>query len=122
MMKKIIVGITAAAVIVAGVLFVCGWFLSEAGATDYYARIDNQKIKKVDSDGGVIDPHGGLPYSYTLLAYDENGDEKDITFGTERKLKEGAFIRLTVAPVRGVLAWSEEPYDQLPKAVKNRFD
>ena len=61
MMKNIIVGITAAAVSVAGVLCVCGWFLSEAGATDYYARIDNQKIKKVDSDGGVIDPHGGMP-------------------------------------------------------------
>ena len=28
---------------------------------------------------------------------------KDITFGTSRKLKEDAFIRLTVMPLRGVL-------------------
>ncbi len=52
-----------------------------------------------------------MSYSYTLPAYNENGDKKDITFGTSRELKEGAFIRLTVMPIRGVLEWSEVQYD-----------
>ncbi|MCI8811486.1 MAG: YxeA family protein, partial [Oscillibacter sp.] len=52
---------------------------------------------------------------------DENGSEKEITFGTSRELREGAFIRLTVMPVRGVLDWSEVQYDELPEAVQNHY-
>lgn len=121
-MKKIImVGITAAAVIAAGFICFCGWFLSEAESTYYYAQIDNSKIEQVHSRGGVIDLHGGMDYSYTLYAYDEDGNGKDITFGTSRELKEGAFIRLTVMPVRGVIEWSEVQYDELPKDVRSNY-
>lgn len=77
--------------------------------------------KQVDSRGGVIDLQGGLPYSYTLPAYDENGSKKDITFGASRELKEGAFLCLTVAPVRGVVEWSEVQYDELPAAVQVHY-
>ncbi len=121
-MKKIImVGIIAAAVIAVGFICFCGWFFSGAESTYYYAQIDNSKIERVDSRGGVIDLHGGMDYSYTLYAYDENGNGKDITFGTSRELKEGAFIRLTVMPVRGVIEWSEVQYDELPAAVQSIY-
>ncbi len=119
MKKKIMIGITAVAIVVIGFACFCIWFLSEAGSTYYYAQIDNSKIEQVNSRGGVIDLHGGLRYSYTLPAYNENGGKKDITFGTSRELKEGAFIRLTVMPVRGVLEWSEVEYDELPLAVQS---
>ncbi len=62
-----------------------------------------------------------MSYSYTLPAYNENGDKKDITFGTSRELKEGAFIRLTEMPVRGVLKWNEVQYDELPAAVQSNY-
>lgn len=75
----------------------------------------------MDAKGGVISFKGNLPYSYTLLSYDEKGNEKEITFGTSRELKEGAFIRLTVMPVRGVLDWSEVQYDELPAAVQAHY-
>ena len=75
----------------------------------------------MDAKGGVISFKGNLPYSYTLLSYDEKGNEKEITFGTSRELKEGAFIRLTVMPVRGVLDWSEVQYDELPSAVQAHY-
>lgn len=121
MKKKIIIGITAVVIVVIGLVCFCAWFLSGAGSTYYYAQIDNNKIEQGDSQGGVINFHGGMSYSYTLPAYVENGDKKDITFGTSRELKEGAFIRLTVMPVRGVLEWSEVQYDELPAAVQNNF-
>ena len=35
------------------------------------------------------------PHSHTAGCYDEDGNAKDITFGTSRELKEDAFIRLT---------------------------
>ena len=62
-----------------------------------------------------------MDYSYTLFSYNENGKGKDITFGTSKELKEGAFIRLTVMPIRGVLEWKEVQYDELPAAVKSNY-
>ena len=116
---KIVIGI--AAVLLIALIGFCAWFLSGSGSAEYYVQIDNIKVEQVDSNGGVVNFKGNLPYSYTLLSYDENGSEKEITFGTSRELREGAFIRLTVMPVRGVLDWSEVQYDELPAAVQNHY-
>ena len=116
---KIIIGVVA--VLLIGLVGFCAWFLSGSGSAEYYAQIDNTKVEQVDSNGGVINFKGNLPYSYTLLSYDENGSEKEITFGASKKLREGAFIRLTVMPVRGVLDWSEVQYGELPAAVQNHY-
>jgi uncharacterized protein (TIGR01655 family) len=121
MKTKIMIGITAVVIVLIGLVCFCAWFLSGTGNTYYYTQIDNNKIEQGDSNGGVINFHGGMSYSYTLPAYNENGDKKDITFGTSRELKEGAFIRLTVKPVRGVLEWSEVQYDELPVAVQRNY-
>ncbi len=121
MKKKVKITIGVVAVLLIGLVGFCAWFLSGSGSAEYYAQIDNTKVEQVDSNGGVINFKGGLPYSYTLLSYDENGSENEITFGTSRKLREGAFIRLTVMPVRGVLDWSEVQYDELPDAVQAHY-
>jgi uncharacterized protein (TIGR01655 family) len=121
MKKKIMIGITAVVIVMIGSVCLCEWFLSGTGNTYYYTQIDNNKIEQGDLNGGVINFHGGMSYSYTLLAYNENGGKKDITFGTSRELKEGAFIRLTVKPVRGVLEWNEVQYDELPMAVQRNY-
>ena len=118
MKKKILFGIGVVFLIV-----ICfGVFLlSGAGSTYYYSQIDNSKIEQTESAGGVINFEGSMDFSYTLRCYDEDGNEKDITFGTSRELKEDAFIRLTVMPVRGVLEWSEIQYDELPIAVQEQY-
>ena len=121
MKKKVKITIGVVAVLLIGLVGFCAWFLSGSGSAEYYAQIDNTKVEQVDSNGGVINFKGNLPYSYTLLSYDENGSENEITFGTSRKLREGAFIRLTVMPVRGVLDWSEVQYDELPAAVQAHY-
>lgn len=121
MKKKMIAGSFMAAVVITGFICVCIWFLSGAGSTYYYTQIDNSKIEQVESKGGVINLNGSMDYSYTLLSYDENGKGKDITFGTSRELKEGAFIRLTVMPIRGVIEWEEVSYDELPADVQGNY-
>lgn len=118
MKKKILFGI--------GVIFlivICfGVFLlSGAGSTYYYSQIDNSKIEQTESAGGVINFEGSMDFSYTLRCYDEDGNAKDISFGTSRELKEDAFIRLTVMPIRGVLEWSEIQYDELPIVVQAQY-
>ena len=121
MKKKVKITTGVVAVLLIGLAGFCAWFFSGSGSTEYYAQIDNTRVEQVDSNGGVINFKGSLPYSYTLLSYDENGSEKEITFGTSRELREGAFIRLTVMPVRGVLDWSEVQYDELPVTVQNHY-
>lgn len=118
MKKRTLFGIGVVAFIA---VCVCIFFVSEAGSTYYYSQIDNSKIEPGKPRDGVIDFSGGMDYSYTLFSYNENGKGKDITFGTSRELKEGAFICLTVMPIRGVLAWEEVQYDELPKAVKEQY-
>lgn len=121
MKKKVKIAIGVAAVLLIGLIGFCAWFLSGFGSAEYYSQIDNSRIEQVDSRGGVINLKGSLPYSYTLLCYDENGSGREITFGTSKELRDGAFIRLTVMPVRGVLDWSEVQYDELPTAVQNHY-
>ena len=118
MKKKVKIVIGIAAVLLISLIGFCAWFLSGSGSTEYYAKIDNSKVEEVDTKGGVISLKGNLPYSYTLQSYDKNGNEKTLTFGTSRELRDGAFIRVTVMPVRGVLDWCEVPYDELPSAVQ----
>lgn len=121
MRKKVLGGIATAVVIVAVVIGFGMWFLSGSNSTYYYTQIDNSKIEQNDSDGGVVNLNGGMEYAYTLSAYNESGKEKDITFGASRQLREGAYIRLTVMPVRGVIEWSEVQYDELPEAVQDNY-
>ena len=116
---KIIIGVVA--VFLIGLVGFCAWFLSGSGSAEYYAQIDNTKVEQVETNGGVISLKGNLPWSYTLTAHDETGGEKEITFGTSRELRDGAFIRLIVMPVRGVLDWSEVQYDELPAAVQTHY-
>ena len=121
MRRKLTIGIAAVVILIVGFIGFCMWFLSGTGSTYYYSQIDNNKIEQTESKSGVINFSGSMDYSYTLFSYDENGKGKDITFGASKELKEGAFIRLTVMPIRGVLEWKEVQYDELPAAVQSNY-
>lgn len=123
MMKKNVFAGIGIAVLVVAVLFGFGtWLYSGTGSVYYYTQIDNSKISEGKQRDGVIDLQGGMSYSYTLPAYNEKGVGKDITFGASRKLREGAFLKLKVSPVRGVVEWSEAAYEELPEAVQKEYD
>lgn len=113
------VGVAVAAVLGFCIVFT-GLRLGTAG-TYYYTRIDNSKIKENDASGGVVNFKGSMDYLYTLPAYNEKGREKEITFGTSRQLREGAFLRLTVSPLRGVVEWKEVEYEELSADVREMF-
>lgn len=69
----------------------------------------------------MIDFNGGLDYSYTLLAFNDSGEEKNITFNTSKELRDGAFICLEVVPIRGVIAWAEIQYEDMPSIVQDNY-
>ena len=122
MKKNVLVGIGTAVAIMAALLSLGAWLYSGSGSAYYYTQIDNSKISEGKPRDGVIDRQGGMSYSYTLPAYNEKGMGKDITFGASRKLREGAFLKLTVSPIRGVVEWSEVAYEELPEAVQKEYD
>ena len=84
-------------------------------AAAYYARIDNSSVTE-------IPPSGGMSYRYVLPAYREDGHRTEMTFDTSRILKEGAYIRLESAPLRGVIGWEEVQYEDLPPAVRAQYE
>lgn len=122
MKKNVFVGIGSVVLIVV-VLFGLGiWLYSGTGSVYYYTQIDNSRISEGKPRDGVIDLQGGMDYFYTLTAYNEKGMGKDITFGVSRKLREEAFLKLTVSPIRGVVEWSEAEYEELPEAVQKEYE
>lgn len=122
MKKTVWIGIGIAAVVIIGAALCGAWLFSGLGSTCYYTQIDNSRLTQVSSQGMIdLSGNGGMDHSYTLTAYDENGGEKDITFGVSRELRESAFLCLTVQSVRGVLDWCEVQYDELPAAVQAHY-
>lgn len=114
--------ITAVTIVLVAVLGVGCWWLLTGGADGYYyVQVDNTKTEPLESKGGIIDPTGGMSLSYTLPGFDKEGVEKEISFGTERELREGAYLRLTVLPIRGVVEWIEVQLDDIPAKAKARL-
>ena len=119
MIKRIV--LLTAAIIAAVLLCLCRWIFSSDSYSYYYVQIDNSKTEKLESRKGVIDFNGGMELLYRLPAYNEAGEEREITFGTTRHLREGAFLKLSVAPLRGVVEWEEIRLEEMPKEVRDRF-
>lgn len=121
-MNKRIVAVAVVVVLAVGFIFAFqqGIIPGSANGT-YYTQVDNSKVTEQEPGGGVIDFTGGMPYLYTLSCYDKDGNVQELSFGTERKLREGAYLELTAVPVRGVMNWSEVQFDQLPSAVQGKI-
>ncbi len=108
---KILAGIGI--ILVIAVFFIVFWLLFYQEST-YYTKIDNTKVEQLNS--------GDMRFEYTLDAYNEKGNSKEITFKTSRELKEDAYLKLDVMLTRGVKSWEEVQYDELPDKVQEKYD
>lgn len=118
MKKSMIVRVGGVIAAVLGFCVVFTGICVGAAGTYYYVRIDNSKVKENDSRGGVVNLKGSMDYIYTLPACSEKGNKKEISFSTSRMLREGAYLRLTVTPLRGVVEWKEVEYEELSTDVR----
>ena len=108
---KILAGIGI--ILVIAVFFIVFWLLFYQEST-YYTKIDNTKVEQLNS--------GDMRFEYTLDAYNEKGNSKEITFKTSRELKEDAYLKLDVMLTRGVKSWEEVQYDELPDKVQEKYE
>lgn len=93
-MKKKFLVLSLLVVIVAVCSFV---FLNSGNKTAYYTIVNNSEVVS----------KGTEKYEYRLDSYDEQGNKKNLSFETSRLLKENAFLKLEVVPLRGVISWEE---------------
>ncbi|MEE0683497.1 MAG: YxeA family protein [Bacilli bacterium] len=100
-------------VVVIAVFFVIFWLLFYQEST-YYTKIDNTKVEQLDS--------GDMRYEYTLDAYNEKGNSKEVTFKTSRELKDDAYLKLDVMLTRGVKSWEEVQFSELPDKVQEKYE
>ena len=116
-----VVGFSIAAVAVA--VAIAGWWVLSGNINAaYYTQVDNARTEELESRGGVIDPTGGMSLLYRLPAYDEQGNGREVSFGTERQLREGAYLKVEVEPIRGVVGWEEVSFDELPQEAQAHLD
>lgn len=87
-----------------------------SGAKKLYTQVDNRRYQEAAGSDGY-----GMKYTYTLEAFDEKGESKEINFKTSKILKEGAYLELSYIPMRGVTNWIEVNYIELPEYVQNKY-
>lgn len=91
-------------------------------AGDYYIKIDNACISENESSGGVVNLESSEPYLYKLEAVNAAGYKTEIEFGASRELRQDAFLKLDLQPIRGVVGWSEVSEDSLPRKVEEALN
>jgi uncharacterized protein (TIGR01655 family) len=101
--------------IIVFILFLYGiYYLLFIQRSTYYTQIDNSKMEGLSATDS-------MKYEYTLTAYDEKGKEKEVTFKTNRELREDAYLKLEVMLTRGVLNWEEVQFEEMPKEVREKY-
>lgn len=60
-------------------------------------------------------------YNYEVIAYDEHGEQREVNFSSSKQLREGAYVQLLYAPIRGVTYWEEVTFEELPEEVQQQY-
>ena len=103
-----------AAVAVIALLLILFYLVFEQ-KSEYYVQIDNSKIEQISRTDN-------MKYKYTLTGYNKNGNSKELEFNTSRELREGAYLKLEVMLLRGVINWEEVNQDELPDKVSKELN
>ncbi|QDK71715.1 YxeA family protein [Lactococcus protaetiae] len=108
-MKKILFGLIALIVIIAGSGY--AWYKISYGGTSYYIQVtqDGKKVKEQDDTGKTY-----YHYEYKEKAYDKNGKMKQLDFNAEHNLRHEAYLKLTYNKAKGVTNWEEVQKAKIP--------
>lgn len=84
---------------------------------DYYVLIQNNG-KKVE---GLKTPEGGEVWNreYNLIAYNEEGEGKEVSFLGYKNLRKGAYLKLSVGS--GVNRYEEVKENEVPSKAKDKL-
>lgn len=103
-----------AVIAIIALLFIVFYLVFEQ-KSEYYVQVDNSKIEQISRTDN-------MKYKYTLTGYNKNGNSKELEFNTSRELREGAYLKLDVMLLRGVITWEEVEPTELPDKVKTEMN
>lgn len=108
-----------------GVLTVVAIFLGGSFATYRYYYMGETYYTKITTNGEkhTENYRKNTYYTYKQPAFDEKGQEKEISFKEfrERPLKMNAYLKLVVNARKGVLSWEEVTIEEIPKVVAQQL-
>lgn len=97
------IGVFIAMLVGALIVIATGYFIL-FHKTNYWVQIDNSNVSELSP----------LEYEYDLRGYNEQGSSKYLKFKANKKLRNEAYLRLEVMPLRGVYRWEEVDREDLP--------
>ncbi|MBY7142428.1 YxeA family protein [Virgibacillus sp. NKC19-3] len=80
--------------------------LQTIGSTKYYVEIDD--------DGEEYTESNNTRYEYNLMGFDEDGEEKELSFTAGHQLKQGAYLKVHYKKDE-VITYEEVDADDVPK-------
>lgn len=110
--------VIVAVIVAAAALALWGWRSGPLTWGAWYVRVDSQAMTEKHGRDGVVDFSGSEPYQYELPAVNADGLRTTVHFGAAKQLRNGAYLKLEVQPVRGVVSWEEVAEGALPPAVR----
>ncbi|WP_283170025.1 YxeA family protein [Curtanaerobium respiraculi] len=105
-MAKRIMAIVLGALVV-GALAGVFYLTNTDNASTWYVRVDDAVAQDKSKDDEEL-------WEYTLDAYNENGEHRQLTFTASKRLRDGAYLKLGYMPVREVVSWEEIQPDEIP--------
>ena len=106
-----IVGTVIAIVALVAIGFAARLVIDPSTAQELYTRIDNSAVAR-----------DGSEYEYTLPAYDAGGSEHETTFKASKMLREDAYLKLDVMPIRGIVNWEEVQIEDVPEPARGKLE
>lgn len=92
--------------LISGILTACGPQLKTIGSTKYYVEVQNE--------GESYTEQGHTRYEYELIGYNEDGEDKKLTFTSNHQLKSGAYLQIYDKNDE-VITYEEIKHDDMPK-------
>ncbi|WP_301169616.1 YxeA family protein [Brevibacillus nitrificans] len=115
-MKKITISVIAVIALMLGVIFLIqNVNINRIGAEKYYVQIKEGKKTEGRADSGEKITY----YEYSLQGFDENGQEKTLSFTANKDLRKEAFLCLYVKN-NGVVSYQEVAEGELPDQAKEK--
>ncbi|GMA08569.1 amino acid ABC transporter ATP-binding protein [Tetragenococcus halophilus subsp. flandriensis] len=118
-MKKVLLAIVFMVVLTFGGLRIADAIVMSG--EDYYLQITDTGEKKAEkSDSG----ERMVSYDYSLIGFDKNGQEKEMSFTAfkDRPLIQGAYLKVTWNQKRGVTSYKQVQENEIPTKAKEKLD
>ena len=111
-MKKVIITVSITIVLALGAVFVASSFMF-GNRSYFYTQIDNSKYT-------ISQQKDKTYYTYRLISYDENGNEREWSFDTLRELRALAYLKLETSAM-GVINWEEVQWSEIPGPAQEKL-